>query len=217
MKSFVNKILKKTPCWSLILQKKHQKELVEWKKKGKPVPPPHIVKQQVLMEYAEKYGLIILIETGTLYGDMVAAMRKNFDSIFSFELSDKLFQMAVERFKNENNITIIHGDSGIELKKLMIRMNKPTLFWLDGHFSGGVTAKGIKDTPIYEELTAILKSDNANQSVIIIDDARCFGTDPSYPSIEVLCKFVKDIRPEVEISVKNDMIRIAPKNFDVDV
>jgi hypothetical protein len=51
------------------------------------VPPPHIVKQQTLRSYSKKFGLNILVETGTLHGDMVEAMKKDFERIYSIELN----------------------------------------------------------------------------------------------------------------------------------
>jgi len=161
------------------------------------------------MEFAEKYRLRVLIETGTYYGDMVEAMKKYFSRIYSIELSNELYEKAKQRFAGDDRITIIHGDSGIELGKLMASLDQAALFWLDGHYSAGVTAKGDKDTPIYEELTHIFGSPQQGH-VIIIDDARCFGTDPAYPSIDELSGFIKAKNPNVRIEVKNDSIRIVP-------
>ena len=56
------------------------------------------------------------------------------------------------------NVELLHGDSGTELGNVMNKINQPALFWLDGHYSAGVTAKGDKDTPIYEELVCILNA-----------------------------------------------------------
>ena len=50
-----------------------------------PVPPPHVVKQRVLREYAERYELKVFVETGTYRGDMVQAMKPLFDKIYSIE------------------------------------------------------------------------------------------------------------------------------------
>lgn len=195
-------------------EKKQIKELVEWENNGRPSPPPHIIKQKVLREYATKYGLKTLVETGTCYGDMVEAMKSDFDRIYSIELSKELYEETRIRFKRASNVELIHGDSSIELKKLMDKISQPTLFWLDGHFSGGVTARGEKDTPIYEELRHILDSCDRGH-VIIIDDARCFGTDPAYPSLEELSMFIKSKRTDLEISVQGDSIRIVPKQYQV--
>ena len=41
----------------------------------KPPRSPHLLKQKTVLEYARRYNLKTLIETGTYYGEMVAAMR----------------------------------------------------------------------------------------------------------------------------------------------
>jgi hypothetical protein len=59
----------------------------------------------------------------------------------------------------------------------MQRINKPTLFWLGGHYSAGETAQSHKDTPILEGLQHIFDTPDKGH-VVIIDDTRCFGIDP---------------------------------------
>jgi len=214
MKQLLKKIIKKTPLYTplqnWISARRQKTELIKWERNGKPVPPPHIVKQQTIRSFAEKYELKILIETGTLFGDMVEAMKGNFSQIYSIELSEELYEKAKKRFNGDGNVRIIHGDSGVELGELVTMIKDPALFWLDGHYSAGVTAKGDKDTPIYEELTHIFNTPNRGH-VIIIDDARCFGTDPAYPSIEELSNFIRTKRPDADIEVENDSIRIMPR------
>ena len=173
------------------------------------MPPPHIVKQTVLKEYANHYNLRTLIETGTFHGDMVQAMKKYFDMIYSIELSDHLYEKAKYRFRKNNNVAIIHGDSGEELKNLMNKIDTPTLFWLDGHYSAGQTAKGPQYTPILRELEHILDAPDLGH-VIIIDDANCFKPDSPYPAIEDLTAYVISKRDNVNITVENNSIRIIP-------
>ena len=214
MKQTLKKIIKKTPLYTLlrtwISAKRQKKELIEWERNGKPVPPPHIVKQRTIRNFAEKYALKILIETGTYYGEMVEAMKGDFDQIYSIELSEELYGKAKQRFNGDRNVRIIHGDSGVKLGELLAMIKDPALFWLDGHYSAGVTARGDKDTPICEELAHIFNSPN-KKHVIIIDDARCFGTDPAYPNIEELSEFVRAKMPDADIEVENDSIRIMPR------
>ena len=133
-------------------EKRQARRLVRWVNAGKPVPPPHIVKQMALKESLGAYGVRILVETGTLRGDMVEAMRRHVDQVFSIELSETLAKRAVERFRTVSNVEIILGDSGQELGKLVPRLSGPALFWLDGHYSGGITAHGEEATPIFAEL-----------------------------------------------------------------
>ena len=113
---------------------------------------------------------------------MVEAQRNHFEKIYSIELSEKLFNRAKKRFKDYSHITILHGDSGIVLNKLIPEIDKPALFWLDGHYSGGITAKGEKECPVPEELKTILKSSLPH--IILIDDARLFNGTHDYPTIE---------------------------------
>ena len=184
------------------------REIAEWKAKGCPVPPPHAIKQQTLIEYAKKYELHTLIETGTYYGEMVEAMKDTFDHIYSIELGDVLYENARSRFAGLDHIEIIHGDSGEELANILNKIDSPVLFWLDGHYSEGTTVKGKVDTPIREELMGILNAPDIGH-VIIIDDARCFGTDPAYPSIAELTELIASKR-NIAIHIKNDSIRVTP-------
>lgn len=214
MKRFIINAIMKSPFYyrlrNWVVRRRLAAKLNEWERKGRPVPPPHMVKQRVLREYSKKYGIRILVETGTYFGDMVEAMRSDFDFIYSIELSRDLYKKTKMRLKDLTNIELIHGDSGSELKKIMDKISQPALFWLDSHYSAGVTARGTKDTPVFEELHNILNSKDMGH-IIIIDDARCFGKNPGYPSIEELSELVYSKRSNVDITVQDDMIRITPK------
>lgn len=220
MIQIVKKVIKNTPLYSplrnCVVRRRQKAEIAEWERKGKPIPPPHIVKQKVLREYAKIYGIRVLVETGTYFGDMVEAMKVDFDRIYSIELDKDLYEKALMRFKGIDNIELVHGDSGTELERIMDKINQATLFWLDGHYSAGVTSRGEKDTPIFEELRHILNATDRGH-VIIIDDARLFGTDPAYPSIEDLSKFIKSKRANLDIAVQDDSIRITSTGIQAHV
>ena len=210
MKRTLKELIKRTPIYPALRTIRQRWELKEWERRGRPAPPPHIVKQRTIRKFAERFGLKVLIETGTYYGDMVEAMKNDFSRIYSIELSNELYEKAKRRFAGDDRIKIVNGDSGIELGKIIDSLDQPALFWLDGHYSAGETARGDKDTPIYEELTHIFNSQERGH-VVIIDDARCFGTDPAYPSIDELSKFIKAKNsPNFKIEVENDSIRIVP-------
>ena len=217
LKKFIKAMLYKTVMdpfrrikQNVKLKAKHRKQFKEWYDKGCPVPPPHIVKQQCLRNYAARYKLRILVESGTYCGDMVEAMKDSFDKIYSIELSQELFLKACKQFASDIHVECIHGDSGLEIGNIVKTLNRPALFWLDGHYSGGVTSKGSIDTPIIEELQHILESGESGH-VIIIDDARLFGSDPSYLSVDELKEFIFSRRTDVEISIKDDSIRVTPQ------
>jgi hypothetical protein len=186
-----------------------RKEIRVWKRAGRPLPPPGTLKRRTIRSYASKHGLKVLVETGTFLGETVATLRCKFDRIYSIELSETFYLQAVERFKDAANVHLICGDSGVELGNVLAGLDQPALFWLDGHWCGGTTARGEKNTPILDELTLVLaRADKPH--VILIDDARQYGKYPGYPSIEELRAFVAARRPELEFSVDDDIIRITP-------
>lgn len=216
MKLRIKKSLMKVPLFRPIIKKikgkRREYKLLNWEKNGGRIPPPHIVKQFTLRYYAKKFGLNILVETGTYQGDMVAAMSDAFNHIYSIELSEELYNKAKERFRNQSHIDIIHGDSGIVLKDLVKKINKPVLFWLDGHYSGGETAKADYITPIFMELEHIFESE-INGHLIIIDDARLFRTNPDYPNLKELKYFINKNTNSRNIEIKNDSIILS--NFTI--
>ena len=209
MNRILEKFVRRTPLYPTLKAIEQKRELKEWESNGQPAPPPHLIKQRAIRELAEKFNVKVLVETGTFHGAMVEAMKPYFDRIYSIELSSELFEKATKRFAADQKVTIIHGDSGIELGKLMDRIDQPSLFWLDGHYSAGETAKGEKDTPIYEELTHLFNCPQKGH-VIMIDDARCFGKEADYPSMDALSEFIRTHEPNVTIEIENDSIRILP-------
>jgi len=120
----------------------------------------------LLLDYAERFRLPIFIETGTCEGDTLAALQEKFQHLYSIELSNHYFQRAKIRFAKAGNITLIFGDSPMQLEKLLPRIHSPVLFWLDAHPAGELTAQG--PHPLLSELKTIL--DSKVTGVILADD-----------------------------------------------
>ena len=194
---------------SRLMPKSHRCAVIQqWKRQGAPIPPPHEVKQSIIIEYQQQFGYEILIETGTFLGKMIKAQQNNFKRIYSIELSEKLFQRAQKKFRKYEHITIYQGDSGKVLPEILKQIDKPAIFWLDGHYSAGITAKGEKECPIYEELESIFNSHQKQfNHVLLIDDARCFIGEGDYPTIEELTTFVLSKNENYKLEVKDDVIR----------
>lgn len=183
--------------------------LIDWEKKGKPSPPPHIVKQLTIEKFQKKFRINILVETGTFLGDMVESQKEHFKKIISIELSENLFRKAEKKFRDYSHIEIIQGDSGTILPSIISKLNEPALFWLDGHYSGGITAQGSKECPIPEELNAIFKSDLPH--VILIDDARLFNGTHDYPTIDEINALIVRYNKKFLLVIDDDIIRLTPE------
>jgi len=207
----IKKIVRKTFIYNLIEYYRQHKDLVRWVKNGRAGPTPHLIKQAIVKEYAKKFNISILVETGTFMGDMVSAMKQEFVTIISIELSNNLYRRAMKKFSGISHIQILRGDSAKVLPNILSSIIEPALFWLDAHYSAGFTEKGDSETPIKRELDCILKHPISNH-VILIDDARCFTGQNDYPSLVELKQIVEKNRPNFNIQVKEDIIRIHPRN-----
>jgi len=157
--------------------------------------------------YIKKFSPEIFVETGTYKGKMVYAVQPYVKEIYSIELDKNHYQNACCRFVGFTNIHIIQGQSGEILPTILENIDKPCLFWLDAHYSGGSTAKADIETPIMQELKCILNHPRAKEHVVLIDDARCFTGENDYPTVESLKQFVMNIHPSWIFEVKDDIIR----------
>jgi len=206
IKEVIKYISKQIFLYPIYIKMLNQRKLRKWVKKGKPNPPP-LVKVMVIKEYAKKFSVKIFIETGTFKGDTVKSVKNIFSKIFSIELDIALYTNAKDRFLDCSRISIIHGDSSEELPKLLENISEPCLFWLDSHYSEGITAKGKTNTPVWQELQHILKHP-IKSHVILIDDARDFIGKNDYPSIQEVRNLVLKHLPGRSFEVKDDIIRI---------
>lgn len=188
---------------------RHLPAIIRWLRGGiRGIAPPPI-KRIVLAGYMNTYGLKQFVETGTFLGDTLAYIAQdNSIQATSIELDGVYFNAAKRRFTKYSNVTIMGGDSGTLMPKIVARLRNPALFWLDGHYSGDKTGKGDLETPVIGELQAIFCSPITGH-VILIDDARRFDGTHDYPSLETLLATIRsDGRYHTEVST--DIIRLTP-------
>lgn len=211
MKKILKQGLSKLGLFSYLDSMRRVPQAVGWLRKGCTGPAPPPVKRQIIKAYLQRHQIRGFVETGTHLGDTLAHIAQdNRISCCSIELDMNLYESASVRFRNQANIRVFHGDSGEVLPAIIKELSGPTLFWLDGHYSGGVTAQGESDTPISKELLAILDS-RIKGNVILIDDARCFDGTNDYPFLDELLAIVRR-HSEYDIEVSADIIRLTPLN-----
>lgn len=207
----IKRRIKETSLYQNWKKSGQRQEMKEWEatplpRKG---PLPHMLKQFTVKDHASRYGCSVLVETGTYEGDMVAACVHAFKKVYSIELDNWFFEQATRRFKDNSKVTILQGDSGKKILDVLNGLSEPAVFWLDGHYSAGTTAKGELDTPVAMEIEHIFNHKIKNH-VILIDDARCFDGTNDYPKLERFIAEVRKMNKSVDVTVYNDVIRIVP-------
>lgn len=171
------------------------------------LPLPHPRKMEIVKQFFVENNCKIFVETGTYLGETTESLLQLAEKLYTIELSQELWEKACEKFKNQNHVICLRGDSTQVLGEILQNLDSKPLFWLDGHYSAGITAKGEKETPINEELLEIYKS-NIRDAVILIDDARCFGVEKDYPTLDDLRNNVESLWGGVEFKNENDIISI---------
>jgi hypothetical protein len=170
---------------------------------------PHRLKRRIVRQYQKEHDLRVLVETGTYLGDMTAAVAPFFDAVHTIELGEELYRRAQERFAGQQRVRVYHGNSSEVLGRILPTIPDSVLFWLDAHFSGGITACGPLQTPIERELELIFA--HSPRHVILIDDARYFDGTGDYPTLERLRDSVGALAPGYSMTVEQDVIRLVPE------
>lgn len=178
-----------------------------WRRRGCPPPAPPHIKSRIVRDYAIRNRIATFVETGTYRGDTLAVVHEHVRRSISIELDPRLAALARRRFARDPDVEIVEGDSGLRLPEVVEQLHEPALFWLDGHYSSGVTALGDKDSPIEEELQAVLAAGRPDH-VVLVDDARLFTGDGEYPRIDEIRAVVESLRPGWSCAVVDDIIRI---------
>lgn len=128
------------------------------------------------LEFFKRYANPVFVETGTyLCEGIELALGAGFGEVRSVELSEKLFGKAQTKYAGRSNIKLYHGTSETRLWDMIADIRTPITFWLDAHFSGGITVKGPEMSPVMKEL-AIIGRHPVKNHVIMIDDRRQVGT-----------------------------------------
>ena len=167
-------------------------------------------KRQYLLELARRSAEVtVFVETGTYLGKTTRVMSEVCDRVVSIEIDEALHDRAVALFEHDSHVLLLHGDSADLLPSVLEGLDGPALFWLDGHFSGGITG-GPKQPPILSELRAILGHPVKNH-VVVIDDARLFRGREGYPRLKDVGAMLAGTG--YDMIVQSDLIRIQRQDF----
>lgn len=158
-------------------------------------PSPHFIKQACLLRNG--ISRAPWVETGTYLGQTTELLAKDGSQVYSIEPEPILFSNAEKRFSSFTNVKILKGTSEEIFPTLLPTIKGNVNFWLDGHYSEGITFKGKKNTPLLDELHCISENlDHFNRVCVLIDDIRCcYAQSPDhsdYPSIDFLVDWARN-------------------------
>ena len=181
---------------------------------GWSAPLPPLLKRSFLKGIAQDEKARVFVETGTYLGDTSWWFRNDFERLYTIEVDPFLHDQAKGRFARMHHIEALLGDSSSVLVSVVPGIESKAMFWLDGHYSAGITGSGESHCPVMAELAAIYEHARA-PFVIVIDDARCFGTDPAYPTVTAVREHIAVLSVGRDtVTVENDMI-IVRQPLDV--
>jgi hypothetical protein len=204
----LRRTLQRTDLYDTCKALGHRPDYWYWKLRGEPARTPHLVKQRTVRDYARRHGLRVLIETGTYYGEMVAAMRRHFDRIESIELDPALAARAARRFARDPRVRIHAGDSQRVIPTLLASLHEPALFWLDAGYYGWAGREGATER-LGDELSAILHHPVPGH-VVLMDDAHGLDGRNGALTLAALTRRVCAASPARAIAVTYDIVRITP-------
>ena len=172
----------------------------QWVKSGYAVPNPHYMKQATILRFSIPQS--VFIETGTYKGATSRYFQKRGFKVATIEV-DKLLFDTYSGYLQRLGIDTRLGDSADVMPLLLDEYAAKPAFtiFLDGHYSAGITGKGVEFVPVVKELDTLRDFALSNPSKdisIIIDDVRLFmpGGDPNYPLKSTLLDFANSISAE---------------------
>lgn len=166
--------------------RRYFQEYLQWSSRNFNAPSPHFIKHKCLVRNSLPNAT--WIETGTYLGQTTALLAKHGTMVYSIEPEPTLFQNAQNYFNGQSSVEIINGLSENIFPTLLPKISGSVNFWLDGHYSSGITHKGPQETPIVDELRCISDNiDRFDHICVFIDDIRCFNPKnpiySTYPSL----------------------------------
>lgn len=133
------------------------------------------------LELKAEYNLRYFVETGSLVGNTAAWAGQHFQTVQSIEVDKLYFLQSRDRCAGMKNVVFYNGDSAVYLSAILESLPGPALIWLDAHWSPDLRGDRPETVcPVLEEVKQI--TEDGRDHVVLIDDARLFGSD-GWPTI----------------------------------
>lgn len=150
------------------------------------------------------------VETGTYTGQSLYKISALFDELFTVEASPFLYKAANQLFavKGLENVRTFLGDSRRFLQALEPQIGGSAVFFLDAHYSTGITSKDFGACPVIEEIAIILE--RFPNAVIIVDDLRTMTGHHGYPTLDAVLNSLPHTR---DVQIAFDQLIIGPSRI----
>ena len=170
-------------------------------------PVPTLIKHKTIERNLIKNS--ILIETGTLFGDLILSLGMHFSKCYTIEASEEFYKIAKKNLSKIKNVEVLNNSSDSGLRIILKKNYKYITFYLDAHYSGFGTFKNNNQKSVVERELEVIQEylHKLNSFVIIIDDFRCFGEDRDYPKKEYIFNFA--IKNNLNFFIENDTFIIT--------
>lgn len=166
----------------------------------------------------DSFGPDTFVEGGTFRGGTARWAAPHFKKVITIELSPALRDAAQSRLRHLDNIVFLQGHTRDVLRRVVPSIDGPAVFWLDAHWSGGITSGEQDECPILDEIAIINQS--PHNHVILIDDARLFTAPPpaphkreQWPDIWSIEHALRQGRTPRRILITQDVIISVPEQF----
>lgn len=128
-------------------------------------------------------GKKYFVETGTFTGQSLNLISGLFEHLYTAEASPELFRASQALFEglNRTNISGELCDSRVLLQKITPDVANESVFFLDAHYSQGLTSDEYGSCPVIDEIRIIL--DKSPNALIVVDDIRTMSGKGGYPTL----------------------------------
>ena len=149
------------------------------------------------------------METGTNIGESTVMVSNLFESVLSVEADPTLAKCAraLVGYMGIHNTEIHEGHSVEFVKRLEPRVGSQCVFFLDAHYSRGITTRMYGNCPLQEELNVIVS--RFPKAVIVADDVRTMNGRRGFPS---LLSLLSSIPPSMNVCIAHDQLIITPRS-----
>ena len=114
-------------------------------------------------------GCSNFVETGTAGSSgLVHAFKVGFDNFYSVDVDKGFYNDAMYMFEENDNVTLVHGDSSEALKVWLKEIDEKCMFWLDAH-PNNPSDKIIPNQILSAELN-VIKEHSFKEHTILVDD-----------------------------------------------